>query len=148
MLLPPTAKSSAAAKIERGPVALGWPGAHIRRMGGLARSRVRCGGKAAAAAALCALVLGAPAPASARVTVSVQIAYGAVVVGGVGVFIAIDGSWLLPFASREPAAAVLEFSGEGLRAGMPIPTLSLESDAADGHRPAPGVRIDLVRWRF
>lgn len=100
------------------------------------------------AAALCALVLGAPSPAAARVTVTVQIAYGAVVVGGVGIFIAVGGAWDLGFAGRALPTALLEVANGTVRPGIPLPALNLEPESTGADRAAPSVRFDLLRWRF
>jgi hypothetical protein len=100
------------------------------------------------AVSLCALLLGAPAPASARVTVNVQIAFGAVVAGGVGFFVSIGGSGELPFAPRSLPTAVLEVSDGRASLGVPLPSLELVPDPADDGNPPARVQVNLVRWRF
>lgn len=105
-------------------------------------------GRGVVAGALCALILAAPAPVAARVTVTVQIAYGAVVVGGVGLFVAVGGSWELPFANRDLPTALLEIGDGNFRPGIPLPSLSGGYDPAAADHSVPGVRIDLLRWRF
>jgi hypothetical protein len=105
-------------------------------------------GRTVIVGALCLALLGAPVPAAARVTVTFQFAYGAVVVGGVGVFIAVGGTWDLGLARRDASAALLELGEGGLRAAVPVPALCLAPDPAEPERAVPGVRVDLLRWRF
>lgn len=99
--------------------------------------------KAAAAAALGLWALGTPAPAAARVTVTVEVAYGSVVVGGVGVFLLIGGSWDIPFATLLRRDTLLDITPGRVRLGLPLPALDRGGDGSDTP-----VRVDLVRWRF
>lgn len=98
-------------------------------------------------AALTAALLFAPAPAAARVTVTVEIAYGGVVVGGVGFFVYIAGSWEYPLAGREIPTALLEVRGDGCRWGVPLPQPRLAPGEGAG-AAADGALLDLVRVRF
>ena len=100
------------------------------------------------AAALCALLLGAPAPAAARVTVTVHVAYGAVVVGGVGIFIAVGGSWDPGFAGQPLPTALLEVANGAVHTGIPLPGLDAQADPIDADGSAINVKLDLFRWRF
>lgn len=93
-------------------------------------------------------MLGAPATAAARVTVTVQIAYGAVVVGGVGVFVAVGGYWNLGFADRALPTALLEVADGSVRPGIPLPVLTREAGPTGDDRSAPSVGLELFRWRF
>ncbi len=84
----------------------------------------------------------------ARVTVTVQIAYGGVVVGGVGFFFYLAGSWEMSLAERGFPTALLEIRNDGVRFGVPLPVPDVASTPAAGDGELDGVRLDLLRWRF
>lgn len=112
----------------------------------LAAARRRLGLTVAALAAA-ALVAAAPAPAAARVTVTVEIAYGGIVVGGVGFFVYIAGAWEIPLAERGIPTALLEVRGDGSRWGVPL--LRPRAASPEGREPGvAGFEVDLLRWRF
>lgn len=101
-----------------------------------------------ACAAACALtLLAAPGPADARVTVTVEFAYGAVVAGGVGIFIAFGGSWDVSLAERGLPTALLEVRDGTVRAGLPLLSPRLTVDGPE-RATVDGVQLDLLRWRF
>lgn len=99
----------------------------------------------AAAGALCALLLATPAPAAARVTISVEVAYGGVLVGGVGFFLYLGASWDVPLAMRDLPTSLLEIGPGRTRLGVPLPRLDADPDDAPAR---PEVSFDLLRWRF
>ena len=98
-------------------------------------------------ALLAAAQLLSPAPAHARVTISIEIAYGGIVVGGVGFFVYIAGAWEIPLAERGIPTALLEVRGDGSRWGVPLirpRAAALERRERGGE----GFEVDLLRWRF
>lgn len=100
------------------------------------------------AGVLSALLLAAPTPASARVTVTVEVAYGGVIVGGIGLFIYIGGSWEVSLAGRSLPTALLEIREGRAQLGVPLPRLHLDSVTAGTAATDEQLRIDLLRWRF
>lgn len=102
---------------------------------------MRLRGTIAAAVAAATILFGVPAPAAARVAVSVELAFGGMVVGGVGFFVYLAGSWGFSRGTRDVPTALVEVCGNRARLGVPLPLpgYDFERDV---------VRFDLVRWRF
>lgn len=91
-----------------------------------------------------ACILLSARPAGARVTVSVHLTYGAVLAGGVGLYIVFAAAWDLHLGEAPPSSALLELRGRSLRWGLPIP-----SPAHDpGGERVEGWRADILRIRF
>jgi hypothetical protein len=109
-----------------------------------------CVAKSIAAVAAASLVtLGSPAPATARVIVSVEFVYGSVAAGGVGIFVALSGSWEAFARDGGIPDALIEVRGTRVRLGMPLVPLQAAADDDAGDRPvADGLLLNLVRWRF
>jgi len=103
----------------------------------------------AAAAAACLVALGSPTPAAAGVTVSVEFVYGSVAVGGMGIFIALAGSWETLVDSPGVPDALVEVAGSRTRFGMPLaPLLPFSPDDPADRPAADRILLNLVRWRF
>ena len=100
------------------------------------------------AAALAALLLAAPAPAAARVVITVQVAYGSVVVGGVGFFLFFAGSWEVPFVPRDLPTSLVDVQGSRVRLGVPLPSLCLDAGDAGSPEAEARMQLELLRWRF
>lgn len=109
----------------------------------------RNGVRAVAAAGAAVLLLARPAPASARVTVSVEFVFGGVAVGGIGIFVALSGTWETFAALEGIPDALVEFRGTRPRLGIPFALPQpLPGDDQTGRPPTGGPLFNLVRWRF
>lgn len=112
------------------------------------RSPLRRAAKGLIAFALCAALVAAPAPAAAYVTVTVEFVYGGIVVGCVGIFVAIGGTWDMPFVRRPLQTALIEVGPAGTSLGVPVPSFAAAADQPDGAAARGGVQLDVVRWSF
>jgi hypothetical protein len=102
--------------------------------------------RAVGIAALSACLLVVPARSEARLVVTVQVAYGAVAVGGLSLFIWVGGG-VEGLRPGPLSAALLELRPGGARWGIPAPALRLAPGAEGVARPA-GFQLELLRVRF